>query len=196
MNSFTSANGLPFMTHYKRDKESRINVLINNLKINDVRDDTAFEKTTARIKHELLIQPVVFGQPKYIDHTFEDVPLTMQQQVLGGISRNHYTHEIAFPFSGDSELFSHIPESGFSFGAHDRGLILPYGNVINVEVDIPELNPDRAINEARNLLSMTFQFVNANNASLQAWTPMIENRIDEQLRQKRTELISIFGHKQ
>jgi len=77
----------------------------------------------------------------------------------------------------------------------DHGLILPYGNKINVEVDLPELNPEKAIREARNLLDMTIRFVTSNNKSIQAWNLMVGQRIDEQLKTKREELIRIFGGK-
>lgn len=193
MNSFTLPNGLPFMINYKKEKESRINVLINNLKISDVKEDKVFAKTTEHIKKDVLIEPVAFRKPKLIGHKYYEKPLTMEQQLIGGISKSHYIHEISFPFSGDSSLFSHIPENGYTFGGHDHGLIPPVENAIDVEVDLPELNPDRAIVEARSLLSMTIQFVDSNNSSLQAWSISVANRIDEQLNQKRAELINLFG---
>ena len=115
---------------------------------------------------------------------------------IGGVAnRNHYIHKISFLFSGDSELFSYKPESGFSYSSSDSGLILPDRNRLLVEVDLPELNPDQAIKVARNLLRMTIEFVDKNNASIKAWSIAIEQRIDAQLKQKREQLIKIFGDK-
>ncbi len=193
-NNYTSPYNLTPISELKKERESKINTLINNLKIVDVNDDTKFAETSKRIKNSILLTPIVFGDPKFIDHEFEEISLTMQQQLIGGVNRNHYYHQVSFPFTGDRELFSYQPES-FLYSSSDRGLILPYTNNLTVYVDLPELNPNRAILEARILLEMTMRFVNSNNTSIQSWSVVIGQRIDEQLRVKREELKKIFGDK-
>ncbi len=192
-NNFTSPNNRPFMSELKRQRESGINALVNNLKIGDVKDETKFNQTATRIKNSILLKKVEFGDPRFVDHEFEEIALTMHQQLIGGVSRNHYFHEIEFPFTGSTELFDHTPENGFSFSSSDRGLILPNSNNLTVYVDLPELNPNGAIAAAKNLLTMTMQFVNNNNSSVESWTVVISQRIDELLKQKREELIKLFG---
>lgn len=191
-NQFTSPNGRPYMSELTRQKVTGINPLINNLKIGDVKDDAKFAQTSSRIKNSVILKKVEFGEPKCTDHEYEDRPLSMQQQLIGG-SRNHYIHTVEFPFTGDIEIFSHTPEGGFSYSSSDRGLILPNYNRLTVYVDLPELNPTRAIAEARSLLSMTMQFVNSNNATIDAWSQNVIQQIDQQLQQKRQELIKLFG---
>jgi hypothetical protein len=192
-NNFTSPYNLPFFSQVKSQREGSINSLINNLKIGDVKDNMKFALTTTRIKNSVLLKKVVIGEPKCVDHEYEDRPLTMQQQLIGGISRHHYIHEIEFPFTGDTELFDHKPESGFSTSGSDHGLILPDYSKLTVYVDLPELNPTRAIAAAHNLLSMTIQFVNSNNTSVDSWSVSVSQRIDHQLQLKREELIKLFG---
>lgn len=191
-NQFTSPNNRPYMAELKRQKEAGINSLINNLKIGDVKDDAKFAQTSSRIKNSVLLKKVEFGEPKCTDHEYEDRPLSMQQQLIGG-TRHHYIHTVEFPFTGATELFDHTPEGGFSYSSSDRGLILPDYNRLTVYVDLPQLNPQGAIAEARSLLSMTMQFVNSNNASIDAWSQSVSQRIDQQLQQKREELIKLFG---
>lgn len=191
-NRFISPNGRPFMSELKRQKEAKINSLINNLKIGDVKDDMKFSETSSRIKNSILLKKVEFGEPKCTDHEYEDRPLSMQQQLIGA-SRQHYIHTVEFPYTGDSELFDHMPESGFSFSNSDHGLIIPYHDRLTVYVDLPELNPTKAIAEARSLLSLTMQFVNSNNASIENWSQSVIQRIDQQMQQKREELIKLFG---
>ena len=191
-NQFTSPNGRPYMSELKREKESVINSLINNLIIDDVKDDANFAKTSSRIKNSVILKKVEFGEPKFTDHKYEDRPLSMHQQLIGA-SRHHYIHTVEFPFTGNTELFDHTPEGGFSYSNSDRGLILPNYNRLTVYVDLPELNPTMAIAEARGLLSMTMEFVNSNNASIDAWSQSVSQRIDQQLQQKREELIRLFG---
>ena len=50
MNTFTSPFERPFMSDLKRERESRINYLINNLKIDDVKDDKVFANKTLNIR--------------------------------------------------------------------------------------------------------------------------------------------------
>lgn len=192
MNQFSSPNGRPLISELKRSRESKINSLINNLKLNDLKDDNSFETTAAIIKREILFTPVVIGDPKLLDYEFKEMPFTFQQQLMGG-SRNHYVHTISFPYTGDTELFSYSPEQGFSFSASDHGLIIPYGREINVDVDLPELNPEQAISQARQLIRMTLQFANSNNETIKSWNVIIGQRIDEMLKTKKEELIRIFG---
>lgn len=193
-NNYTSPYSLTPISELKRDRESKINILINNLKISEVKDDAKFIETSKRIKNSILLTLIEFGEPKFFDYEFEEIALSLQQQLIGGVNRNHYYHKVSFPFTGDRELFSFQPET-FSYSSSDRGLIIPYSNNLTVTVDLPELNPDRAISEAKSLLSLTMQFININNASLQSWSLVTSQRIDEQLRVKREELIKIFGDK-
>ena len=192
-NNYIQPSSRPYFLNFKNERESKINSLINNLKINQVKDDSMFIETSERIKREILINPVEIGKPKLVDFSFEERALTMEQS-YSGFSKNHYHHQVSFTFSGDKELFSHIPEGGFSYGNLDRGLIIPNSNTLTIYIDLPELNPDRAVEESYKLLSMTMQFVKNNNQSLQDWTIVIKQKIDDLLKLKREELIRIFGN--
>jgi hypothetical protein len=193
-NIFISPNSLPFLVTLKKERENRINNLINIIKIHDVREDASFEKTTLRIKNEILLPPIIIGEGKFINYEFREIPLSFNQQVLGMGNKNHYLHQVEFPFTGSKELFSHIPETGFSYSSSDRGIILPGANYITVIVDLPEINPQKSISEANNLLNMTLQFVNGNNLSIQSWNTYIEQKIDNELTKKREALMEIFGN--
>jgi hypothetical protein len=164
------------------------------LKLIDVKDDTAFEKTTSKIKEKILLTPVTIKEPSLVDYKFEERPLTHIQQLNGG-NPNHYLHNIIFIFTGSADLFQYTPESGFSFTSSDHGIIEPVANALLVEVDLPELNPNQALAEARKLTRMNFEFIEKNNASIKQWLVVIEKRIDEQLKQKRIELINLFGNR-
>lgn len=192
INNFTSPYNRPYFLQLKLKREESIISLINSLKIGDVKDDEKFAQTTQKIKNSVLLKKVVVGEPKNVDYKYEQRPLNMNQQLIGGISIHHYIHEIEFPFFGDSEFFDHIPEIGFSYSSSDHGLILPYHNKIKVYVDLPELNPTRAIAVAENFLSMNIQFVNANNASVDSWAVSVIHRIEHLLLEKREELVKLF----
>lgn len=192
-NNFISPHKRPFMVDLKRQRESMINSLINNLKINDVKEDADFQQTSEKIKNEILLKPVNIDEARFIDHEYEEIQLNMQQQFVGGGSKHHYYHQIEFPFTGDKELFEYIPETGYSQTSSDYGIILPDYNSITVYVDLPELNPNRAISKAKELLNLTLQLVSGNNSSISGWSESISNRIDNLLQKKREELIKIFG---
>ena len=111
-----------------------------------------------------------------------------------GMSKHHYIHTVSFPFSGDEEILSYRPEN-YTYSTSDRGMVSPHGNEINVEVDLPQLNPDQAIAQARGELSMTIRFIDSNNATVREWNRGVEQRIDQQLQSKCEELIRLFGGK-
>ncbi len=190
-NSFTSPRQLPRFSELLRQKELTIDSLINNLRIADVKDDVVFQNTVNRIKRSVLLQPVAFGEPAFVDHSYESRQLSFQQQ-MSGLSPHLYTHTVSVPFTGNNELFSYAPDN-YSFSSSDRGIILPYSNEITIYVNLAELNPEEALSQARRDLDMTFRLVEINNTSLKAWSTTVENRIDQQLSQKREQLINLFG---
>lgn len=193
-NRFTSPNGRPFLSNLKREREFKIDSLINNLKLADVEKDEVFNKNVERIKKSITLQPVEIGAGRVADHEFEQKEMTMQMQLLGAPA-SFYHHEVVFPVTGALELFSHTPEQGFSFSSSDHGLILPNGNQLTVYASLTTLENERAISAADQLLSLTKQFVNNNNAVVTPWNTAIEARIDQQAQAKRTELIEKFGGK-
>lgn len=193
-NRFTSPYNLPFLANLKRERESMIDSLINNLKLTDVEKDEAFIKTVERIKKSVVLIPAEIGAGRVAYHEFEQREMTMQMQLLGAPS-SFYHHEVVFQVTGSSELFSHTPEQGFSYSSSDHGLILPSGRQLTVYASLPKLENEKAIAAAEQLLIMTKQFVNNNNATVKPWNAAIEARIDQQAQAKRKELIDMFGGK-
>lgn len=191
LNNFTSTFSLSPIVVLLREKESKINSLINNLKIGDVREDENFNDTTNRIKQTILLTPVTIGEPKYIDHEYEERPLNMTEQLLGR-SKDHYIYTISFQFTGSDELFNYVPD-GFSVSSSDHGVIMPYSRQITVKVDLPVLDTQRAIAVANDYLSLTKQLIEGNNITVSNWTTGVEQTINERLKQKREELIKNFG---
>lgn len=193
-NTYTSPGEITNIRELKSDKESKINSLVNNLKIKDVEDDKAFENTINSIKRAVLINPVVLQEPEFVDHKYSEKRLSFTDQVAG-LSKDHYYHEVSFPFTGSKEIFLHQPEDGFSWSSSEYGLIMPRNSSIRVYVDLPQLDPEKAKSEARRLLSMTLQFVDKNNRSVESWNAGWSSRIETQLKNKREELIKLFGVK-
>lgn len=191
-NNYTSVSSLPNITYLTKQKKSLINNLINNLKINDVKDDSTFLKTSERIKKNILIEPVKFDPPQYIDHEYIQRNLTMEQQVLG-MKRDQYIFTISFPFEGNIDLFSHAP-STFSFSSSDHGVIMPDSNSsVIVYASMSSINKVEAITEANNLFSLTRRLVEGNNTEVTNWNNSVTAMIDNELLSKRKELIENFG---
>lgn len=193
MTTFILPTQLPSLYELQKTRESKINFLINNLKYQDTKDDDVFERTKNKIKKEVLITPVVFSEPSYLGHSYTDKQVSFPNQLIG-VSGNHYIHKISVIFNGDIELFSYIPNK-FSFGISERGIVQPDYNQILLEVDLPTLNPDLAIQNAKSMLSSTYRLIEMNNSAITWWSKNIEKRIDYQLDMKRKELETLFGKK-
>jgi hypothetical protein len=194
MNAFTSPRNLQNLLELKKERESKIDLLINNLKIENVKEESSFNKSKDRIKKEILFNPVKLGDLKFMDYEYVEKSVSFEQQLIGG-RKGHYIHKLSLIFSGSGELFEYTPEEGFTFTSSDHGVILPTANAIFIDVDLPELNPSESVNEARRLLRMTFEFVEKNNISINQWNAKIEPKIDSLLEQKRKQLIDLFGTK-
>jgi hypothetical protein len=168
MTTFTLPTRLPGLYELKKVRESRIKSLINNLKYHETKMDASFEKTKARIKNEVLIEPVVFSEPSFLDHTYEERPVSFSNQLVGGV-RDHYLHTISVIFTGERQLFNYIPE-GYTFNMKDKGIAQPDHNQIRLEIDLPELNPKLAIQKTKEMLASTYSLINLNNSSMIKWS--------------------------
>jgi hypothetical protein len=101
--------------------------------------------------------------------------------------REAFIHRIAFPFTGSRTLFDYTPET-FGYRQSDKGLVRPVNNSIVIEVNLNGLHLQKAVLEARNLLSLTMQFISSNNAIAAAWSKATEAYLDKAFEKKRVEL--------
>jgi hypothetical protein len=191
MTTFILPTQLPSLYELQKVRESKIKFLINNLKYQDTKSDDVFDRTKKKIKKEILLTPVVFNEPSFLDHTYEERSVSFPNQLTGG-ARDHYVHNISVIFNGDRELFNYIPNN-FSFGISERGIVQPDYNQILIDIDLPELNPNLAIQNAKSMLSSTYRLIEMNNSVIAEWSKNVEKRIDDQLDLKRKELENLFG---
>jgi hypothetical protein len=182
LNHFIPIYGLPFMINYQNQKELKITTLINSLKIDDVKEDSSYAKTIAKIKSEVAISLVEIQDPVHKDFKYDS-------------TSRQYVHDISFPFTGDKELFRLTPPSGISFGGSDHGIIAPLSNSIIVHVPQTDTDPQKAISSARQLLRLTISIAESNNVSLKDWNERTAQRVESELAVKREELIRFFGNK-
>lgn len=188
---FTSVLHLPQFQSVLDERESKINTLVNNLKIVDVKEDTAFQANAKRIKDQVLLKPVSFEEPKIIDYQYSERQVSWTDQ-MNGASRHQYTFEVTVPFSGDSDLISHACANP-SFGSSERGIITPNWNNITLYVHLSADEPEQAKERAKADLIPTARNAESNNATVEAWNRAVEARIDQALNTKRTDLIQKYG---
>ncbi len=183
----------PWLSALKSERAKSVLTTINNLKLNDVETDTAYNATISRIKQAVLFTPVTISEPKYVDHQYQHKPLTVQQQMIGG-STEYYYFKFSAGFTGSTELFNHIPESGFSIGAGDF-VIEPTGRSLSIEVELNELNVERAKLAAKDTLAYTIGYTNQTSKDIIDWNIEITARIESLAAQKRQQQIAQFGKK-
>lgn len=176
-NQFKSLFDCQSLSILFQEKIREIPSLVNNLKFRDVQDDTSFENSKQRIKDKILFQPITIESPEFIDYEYD----------------KNYIHEVSFSFEGDRELFSYIPDN-LSFMSSDHGIIMPtYTNSIIVYVELNEINPKKAVEEAKSLMRLTLSMIEKSYESVISWNYAVEKRIDNDLEEKRNELERIFG---
>lgn len=187
LNMFTSPDRLPFISGLKSRQEAKINNLINNLKIDDVRLDTNFKKITEQIINTIQITPLVFDEPKFIDYKYEEKKPSLAQQI-SEISKDWYIHKVSMTFTGNSILLDYKPMS-YSSGFYDHGILNKIGNSFIIHVDLAEINPQKAVTEAKNLMGMTLTFAKENSAEIANWNISVASIIEQKMNAKRQELI-------
>lgn len=183
----------PWLSALKSERAKRVLNLINNLKLSDVEADATYNVTLSKIKQAVLFTPVTISEPKYVDHQYKHKPLTIEQQMFGG-STEHYYFKFSAEFTGSVELFNHIPESGFGVGAGDF-VIEPTGRSLNIEVELNELNVEKATIAAKDTLAYTIVYTKITSQDITDWNIEITAKIENLAAQKRQQLIEQFGKK-
>ncbi len=184
-NNFISPHNLPPFADFLKRREADIKSAINGLTLQDVQDDEMFEKTQFRVKNEILLKLVEFGDIEYVDCEYESKEEKESNEIVA-----HYIHQVVIPFIGDKALFSYVPEKGFAVSHKEEVVVIPFSGNLIIYVDLPVLNSESAISHARDLLNLTMQFVQSNNATVADWNKVITHKIEDKLKEKRDHLIN------
>ena len=191
------SNAIPVMRltmiqHVFLQKEKDINQQVGNLQLNDVKEDAAFQRTTTRIKNDTLLKPVTFSNPEIKSHRQVEKRFSSSYEFPMPHTKNVCIVNVDFTFEGSSELFKYAP-NGLSYGSSDTRMYQPgYGNVISLEVEIPQLDRDAAIAKANSMMATTFSIINQINPQAEQWSTAKEPIIDADLDKKRAEILNFY----
>lgn len=97
---------------------------------------------------------------------------------------------VVFPFTGSNELFGYNP-NGVSVVS--GRVYQPSGSKISVEVQLAELNKEKALSEARGLMEATKSIVEANSKQAADWSKSMDSKVDSLLQQKRHEILNFYS---
>lgn len=193
MSNYVSPMQLRINSELFSSKQRELNELVGNLSLNDVKEDTQFARTTQRIKDAILLKPVTFQEPKITGNYQTEKTVPPNYQDMWGGKRQVNIITVEFRFDGSPVLFNYSPNN-LSFGSSSNMRVYqPFGNVISVEVELPDLDKNKALNAARVQMEMTFGVINGNNAQAQQWSNSIEPTIDSMLTAKRKEVIDLYS---
>jgi hypothetical protein len=178
MNSFISPASFDPISSLLRKREEQMRTAISSLRAIDVSTEEHFAKYRNMMKKALLLEPIVFRKPELISRGYG------HERPAGQRDTECFIHRIAFQFTGSRALFDYTPET-FGYRQADKGLVRPTNNSVVVEVSLAGLHLQKAVLEARNLLSLTMQFISSNNAVATTWSKDMEIYIDRELGRKR-----------
>jgi hypothetical protein len=97
-------------------KQKELDQIVGNLKLNDVKANDKFARTTLRVKSTILLRPVTFQEPTITDHYQTERELSPDFHNLMGGKRSVNVVTIKFKFDGSPELFGYSP-NGLSLGS-------------------------------------------------------------------------------
>ena len=170
-------------------KTNDLQEILNNLKIDEVKEDKAFKRTSERIKNAILLVPVRLQDPKIINHRSEMMNLDPYIYPMGG-QRQITIAEVQYPFEGSTELFHYRPDS-VSFS--DPTVYLPVGNSIIIEVATERLEKEPVLLQAHRQFGLTKSIISAVNIQVENWLKNMESQIDEKLQLKRQEILDFYS---
>ncbi len=190
------------MSHYKTnmqlriidnlfiEREKELKELIGNLQIENVNNDQAYNNTLDRIKRQILLNSVSFEEPKISGHYQETRQVQQSSHNLFGGAQQVFVITIDFSFSGSEELFDVYPNNT----TVPMGRIYqPVGHNVSVEVTIPQLDKEKAISEAKSLMSTTFTIINANSTQAENWSKAKEPLIESMLQEQSKKLLDFYS---
>lgn len=179
--------------HLFQEKDQTRKDIIGNLKPSDVKDDSRFTQTCERIKKEILLVPVTFGEPELGDYSSEERQMPGNYQNPFPHKRQVTTVKVRFPFVGSPELFSHSP-NGYSFGGSSTRIYQPdFDNSINIEVEVDKLDKELVLARAKQMMDTTFSLISQIKTQAEDWSKSTVSIVDSALQEKRDELIKFYG---
>jgi hypothetical protein len=181
---------LQIITHLFESRRRLINQLIGDLTIDQVKTDQAFERAKVSVKEQILFETVTIGEPTIMSHRQVEKNYPPNYQNLFGGSKLVNLISVAFPIEGSPELFEHVPEGV----RYEAGMVYqPVGRNVTVSVELDSLDKPSALAEANAMMRVTKGIIQANNKQAEEWSQRIEPIIDNQLEQKRKELIDFYS---
>jgi hypothetical protein len=190
MSNYLTNMQLSIIDNLFQQKQNELNQLSGNLQIADVKEDDRFEVTVKRIKQQLLLEPIVFDEPRLNGHyqTTRNVPPNYHN--MWGGPQDVFMVSVLFPFTGSPELLSYRP----------HGLQVPighiyqaYGSSIDIELTLIKLDKAEALAKAKEEMHITITFAEANSNQAVQWAVGFEPVIDNTLNLRRKELIAFYS---
>ena len=172
------------------DRERELKQLIANLQINEVKDDNKFTATINRIKQQLLLTPVSIGEPKITGNQAKTQQVPPNYQNMWGGQRTMNVITVEFPFTGSAELFNYRSNGG-SLSMHN--IYLPSYNSISLDVQLAELNKEKALAKAKEEMATTLEVINQNNPDAERWSATQSVLIEQMADKKRKELLAFYS---
>lgn len=191
MDNYISVHQLKTTYDLFSEKNRELKDEIGNLHIEDVKDNR-LDATIKRIKRQILLYPVVFKEPKIIDHqqSQKNERPNYNNPFGGNVTVNNVMVE--FPFEGSPDIFGYNPSSGFHYS--DPVVYLPdSNNTVVIKVETHKLDKDAVLNEARGKMQTTFNIISPVNAEVKAWTERTEPGIEDMIKQKKEELLKFYS---
>lgn len=85
----------------------------------------------------------------------------------------------------------HICTSGGSLSMHN--IYLPSYNSISLDVQLAELNKEKALAKAKEEMATTLEVINQNNPDAERWSATLSALIEQMADKKRKELLAFYS---
>lgn len=176
-NNFISPYNLPPLSDFLARREMEIKALISALPVENFSDEKLYSEILTGIKQMMMIEPVEFGEPCFVDYELE-----LPANYLRSDNADKLViHKIEVPYRGDRAMFMYKPDlESVSIFANEV-VIIPFAEKLKIYVDAPNVDIDAALKRAKELMALTLRIVLANNLVVHQWNSLAVTKIEQLL---------------
>lgn len=176
-----------------KDKEKEILSIISTINYSDIDSVEKFQKVTELALSKLRLKKVTLGNPKIISHRVKEKEIPRNALNPFGGKWKGIEVDVEIPIEGSQELLEYHP-NGYHFGNEYSGIFQPeYGSCLSINVESTTFEKHEILQKVEQLMTMTKQFIYANNNRVDHFNDLIISRFNTELSRHRDNLAKLYA---
>jgi len=175
------------------DKRKDLMSILSSLRLEDVKSPQDSLLLTSKVKQRLLLKKIKLDDVQVSDHKEVERQMPTDQFNSSPFNYKTFVFTLSATFSGSPELLNYRP-NGYSYSGNARHIYQPNeAGTMQLNVEHENFIKAEVISKANELLALTRTFIYENNSKVDNFNVQIEKLIEEEIKNKREQLINIYS---